>query len=75
MNSDPNATVAEKEYLYWKVTFSNFIDESKENAPNKLHSLIKYVSALIYEFISDCTSFEAVINILDKFFIKKKHIT
>lgn len=67
LNIDPNVIDAEKEY--WKVTFNNFIDECRENAPNKLHCLIKYISASIYEFISDCSSFEAAINILYKFFI------
>lgn len=53
-----------------KVTFDNLIDQYQENTP--LCCRIKYMSALIYELISDCTSFEAGMNVTDKFFIKKK---
>lgn len=35
LNIDPNVVDVEKEY--WKFTFNNFIDECRENTPNKLH--------------------------------------
>ena len=73
LNTDPNSENAEKEYRYWKKTFDNFIQECGDRAPNKLSCLTKYVSANIYEYISEVESYDTAITILENLFIKKKN--
>ena len=53
LNTEVNSPNAEKEYLHWKRTFNNFIEECGERAPNKLRCLTKYVSATVCEYVAD----------------------
>ena len=73
LNADPNNEEAEKEYNYWKKTFDNFISECGSRAPDKLRCLTKYVSASIYEYISETSTYEEAIKILENLYIKKKN--
>lgn len=72
LNIEPNATDAEKNTDIGKSHWTILLMNTKTTFPNKLCCLIKYVSVSIYEFISSCAAFESAIDILDRFFIKRK---
>ena len=74
LSVEPTAINSEKEYHYWRKTFENFLDECRDKAPNKLRCLTKYVSASVYELISDINSYQKAIELLDSLYIKQKNI-
>ena len=71
LDVDPNAGDADKQYKHWKKTFDNFLASLPE--PQKLSILINFVSARIYEYISDIDTFEEAIEILEKTYVKPKN--
>ena len=72
---DPHADNSEKEFKYWLKLFGNFVKqyETAETTLDKLPYLIKYVSSTVYEYISDCDTYEEAIAILEKLYIKQKN--
>ena len=73
LKTDATSPNAEKEYKHWMRTSNKFMDECQDNAPNKLRCLTRYVSSEIFEYIANAETFDTVIAILDKIFIKKKN--
>ena len=72
LDIDPNSLNAEKEFLHWRRTFDNFILECGERAPDKFRCLIKYVSASVFDYFADETTFDSAIAALEKLYVKKK---
>ena len=70
LDVDPNSPTAAKEWKHWHRTFSNFIEECGENAPDKFRTLTNYVSSDVFEYIEDCTTFESAIAALQKLYVK-----
>lgn len=70
LDIDPNSPSATKEWKHWRRTFTNFIKECGEKAPDKHRTLVNYVSHNIYEYIEDCPDYEASIEALERLFIK-----
>ena len=64
---------AEKVFRHWKKTFENFLDECGEAAPDKLRCMTKYVSAHVYEYFSECTTYEAAMQALEKIYVRPKN--
>ena len=71
LDVDPNTGDADKQFSHWKRTFDNFLDSL--TAPDKLSILINFVSATIYEYIADATTYNEAITILNDTYIKKKN--
>ncbi|XP_068213330.1 uncharacterized protein [Palaemon carinicauda] len=61
---------AAKEWKHWHRTFTNFIEESGDAAPDKLRALVNCVSSSVYELIEDCSTFESAIAKLDSVYVK-----
>lgn len=74
LDVEPSNGNAETEWKHWKRTFENFIGGvANITEVQKLPLLCNYVSAKIYQFINDCTTYSAAIEILDNLFIKAKN--
>ncbi|XP_064080666.1 uncharacterized protein LOC135197536 [Macrobrachium nipponense] len=63
-------TTAAKEWKHWHQTFTNFIEESGDAAPDKLRALVNCVSPSVYELIEDCSTFESAIAKLESAYVK-----
>ena len=70
LDVDPNSPTAGREWKHWHKTFSNFIEECGENAPDKFRTLVNSVSYSVFEYIEDCTDFESAIAILEGIYLK-----
>jgi len=70
LDLDPNSPTATKEWKHWHRTFTNFIAECGDKAPDKYRTLINYVSHNVYEYIEECTSYESAIDVLEGVFVK-----
>ena len=78
LSLDPNSSTAAKDYKHWVKTFENFIEEcsgtTPPTTPNKLRLLVNLVSPRIYEYIEDCTTYNAAKAELDKVFKRSTNI-
>lgn len=73
----PNVINSDKQWLHWHKTFENFIsavkDIKQEDEKGKLSLLVNYISPNIYEFITDCSTYDAAINTLKSLYVKEKN--
>ncbi|XP_026317739.1 uncharacterized protein K02A2.6-like [Hyposmocoma kahamanoa] len=75
LNIDPTGNSASKEWEHWKRTFESFLSNfTKETAGMKIDILINHVSPTIFAYISECTTYEEALDILDKLFNKPKNV-
>ena len=73
LDTDPNSSVADKEWEHWLKTFQNFVTSLTQENLNKLNLLINFVSPTVYQYISECTSYTSAIEVLKNLFIKPKN--
>nr|XP_045611481.1 uncharacterized protein LOC123766425 [Procambarus clarkii] len=73
--TDPNATNAAQEWRHWLKTFQNFTLAVEENTPtvDKLRLLINYVAPRVFDYIADCTTYDAAEKSLTELFVKPKN--
>nr|XP_045622428.1 uncharacterized protein LOC123773003 [Procambarus clarkii] len=73
--TDPNATNAAQEWRHWLKTLQNFTLAVEENTPtvDKLRRLINYVAPRVFDYIADCTMYDAAEKSLTKLFVKPKN--
>jgi hypothetical protein len=69
LDLDPNSPTATKEWRHWHRTFTNFIDECGEKAPDEYRTLVNYVSHNVYEYIEDCKDYKSAIRVLEQLFV------
>ena len=48
LDTDPSSPTATKDWKHWYRTFTNFLEESGETAPDKLRALVNCVSPTVY---------------------------
>ena len=68
--SSPNAS---KQWKHWRRTFENFLEEVTETSgrqPNKLRTLINYVSHTVYEYIDELENYDECITKLEELYCK-----
>lgn len=68
--SSPNAS---KQWKHWRRTFENFLEEVAEGSgrqPNKLRTLINYVSHTVYEYIDELEDYDECIMKLEELYCK-----
>ena len=70
LDVDPNSPNASKEWKHWKRTFDNFIAECGTQAPDKFRSIINFISADVFDYVEECTTYEEVIEVLSKLYVK-----
>lgn len=70
LDLDPNSPSAAKEWKHWLQTFTNFIRECGERAPDEHRTLVNYVSHNVFEYIEDCPDYESSIEALNRLYVK-----
>lgn len=71
---DPTCANAENKWLHWKKTFENFLLKVPNLIEeNKLPLLFNYVSANVFQSISEATSYSAAITALETLYVVKKN--
>ena len=71
-DTEPDDLNANKQWTYWYKTFSNFILALGEQATDKLALLICHIAPCVFEYISECNSFDRVIATLENLYNKPK---
>ena len=69
-NKNPNTATSAKEFKHWIQTFKYYIDVLPQEGLDKLKLLTNFVSQTVYDFISDCTSYESAKETLKKIYVK-----
>lgn len=72
LDIDPESPNAAKQWTHWLKQFENFIEVSKVEENILIKVLQNCVSYCAYEFISDCTTYENAIQILNEVYMKPK---
>eukprot|EP00795_Rhopilema_esculentum_P001722 gene1722-16205_t len=70
LDVDPNAPNASKPWKHWKRTFDNFITECGEAAPDRFRSIINFISADVFDYVEECTTYDAVVTTLERLYVK-----
>ena len=70
-STEPNSVKSDQEWIHWLRTFENFIQHLEDATDaGKLQLLINYVSHSVYEFISECRSYDEAKNILQTIYVR-----
>ena len=69
-DADPRRNTSNMEWKHWYKTFSNYLESIAEHRPNKLKVLVKFLSPQVYDYISECTTYEAAVNTLFALYAK-----
>ena len=72
-DADPNSSTAVKQWLHWHRTFSNFLAAIATHDPDKLNMLINHVAPSVSEYIAECETYDAAINVLKALHVKPKN--
>ena len=70
LDLDPNSPDAAKQWKHWKRTFDNFIEECGDTAPDRFRSIVNFISAEVFDYVEECTTYDAVIEILERLYVK-----
>jgi len=70
LDVDPNSSKAAKEWKHWKRTFDNFITECGSEAPDKFRSIVNFISADVFDYVEECTTYDQVVDTLTKLYVK-----
>lgn len=73
LDIDANDQDAAKKWLHWRKTFDNFLSVALADDKQKLLLLCNFVSANVFAYISECTTFTAAIEYLEKLYVKPKN--
>ena len=69
-----DSSSAEKEFNYWLKTLQNYLEALPQENLDKLKVLTNHISASVYEYISEETTYERAIEALKKIFVKQENI-
>ena len=68
-----------KEWWHWYRTFSNFVDsfpaEPARSNEDKLKCLIAHISKYVYDYVSECLTYQEAIKTLERLYVKPCKIT
>ena len=70
LDVDPDSPNAAKQWKHSKRTFDNFITECGADAPGKFRSIINFISADVFDYVEECTTYTEVIETLAKLYVK-----
>ena len=73
LDADPNSPTATQEWNHWHRTFKSFLASIASHSPDKLDTLINFVSPTVYGYIADCTTYESAEDTLQKLYVKPKN--
>ena len=72
-DGNPHSPTASKEWSHWHRTFANFLKSIDPHKPDKLDTLINYLSPAVYDYIAEAADYATAIGILKALFIKPKN--
>ena len=69
LDLDANSSSASKEWCHWFVTYENYVEVldaslTGERRTNKLKALVNCISHRVFEYITDCDSYDEAITVL-----------
>ncbi|XP_068205479.1 uncharacterized protein [Palaemon carinicauda] len=69
---DPDSAQAAKEWTHWLRTFTNFVEAVQLTTPtlDKLVLLTNYVAPSVYDYISECETYENAEEVLTSLYVK-----
>ena len=70
LDLDPNSPNAARQWKHWKRTFDNFIEECGDDAPDRFRSIVNFISAEVFDYVEECTTYDAVIETLERLYVK-----
>ncbi|XP_064090684.1 uncharacterized protein LOC135204400 [Macrobrachium nipponense] len=72
---DPDSAQAAKEWTHWLRTFTNFVQAVQLTTPtlDKLVLLTNYVAPSVYDFVSECETYEKAEEVLTSLYVKPKN--
>ena len=70
LDLDPKSSVAAKQWKHWKRTVDNCIEECGGTAADHFRSIVNFISAKVFDYVEDCTTYDAVIETLERLFVK-----
>ena len=75
-NTDPHSPSAAKEYKHWMQRFGNFLAAIETHEPNKLHTLINYISPEVCDsnYIDGIDDYDAAIVKLDDIYKSRDNV-
>ena len=77
-DADPNSKQARKKWRHWYRTFSNFLDslsaEPATSSEDKLKFLIAHISEDVYDYVSECHTYQEAIQTLERLYVKPYNI-
>ena len=75
-DKDPNSQNADKEFVHWKIIFEKYVSHIKlpeGQTLDKLSLLVNNISAEIYSYISDQTTYDNAMTALQNIYVKPKN--
>ncbi|XP_055869763.1 uncharacterized protein LOC129923337 [Biomphalaria glabrata] len=72
LDIEPSSPSAAEKWLHWLRTFENFISSVSHCEIDKKKLLENYVSSSVFQYISECTTFEESIKVLQNVYVKPK---
>ena len=70
---ESNTPGCDRKWLHWKKTFENFLVAVESLHPNKLNTLINFLEPEVYEFVSEITTYDIALGILESLYNKTKN--
>ena len=72
LDADPNSPTATQEWNHWHRTFKSFLSSIESLNPDKLDTLINFVSPTVYGYIADCKTYDSAEKTLKDLYVKPK---
>lgn len=70
LDLDPESAISSTHWNHWHHRFQNFIRSTSANEEEKFRLLINYISPSIYEYVSQCKTYNEAVAILKSIFVK-----
>ena len=76
--TDLNSNQASKEWKHWYRAFTNFLEsfpaDPAINDADKLRCLIARIAKDVYDYVSECETYQEAIIVLEKVFVKPRNV-
>ena len=73
-DEEPTSISADKQWLHWKRTFSNFLSHVNDaSEESKLQLLTNYIAPNVYQYISELETFKDAMDTLESLYVKPRN--
>ena len=70
----PDTGTSEKDFKFWLKTLENFLAILPQDNLDKLKVMINHVSPAVYDYVSECTTYDAAVELLKTIYIKPTNV-